>query len=576
MAFVFVSWRSYGRIAPSSRADDHRGPTHERFEIIWNVIRKNDSSASANRNILNIPNTALEASETPLATSHEARFRSEMGQISRHSAVFFAGHLFTAGAGYLFKICWARVLGAEALGIYALGMTVGGVLGLIAALGLPYAAARYVAIYSGTGRYSELKGFLWHSLAVLAVANLIVATVMFLIRGRVADRFYHSPVLSKYMGAFAGLMVLGSFKLFFGQALAGFKDVARRTVITNFIGSPLNMLFSVALLMLGMELSGYLLAQIASGLITLVLLALATWKLMPRGHRSMAGKLPGLQREAIRFSASLFAVQALEYTFSQLDKIVVGYYLDARTVGIYVVAMSVTTFLAIVLQSVHQIFSPTIADFHARGEIDGLQRLFQTLTKWILGFTLPLAIVVCVFAAPVMQIFGNEFRAGGPILIIGTLGQLINCALGSVGLLLSMSVHQDRLIRVQVKVVIGNIIFNLALIPILGVIGAIVVSAATNAAINLLYLREVKPILGLTPYNRSYVRLLLPVLGTPATLGLVRMEASWFHRAVFAIVPALLLRYLVFSALSRFAALDEYDRLVAGAVGSRLRGKGRV
>ncbi len=571
-----MSWRSYGRIAPSSRADDHRGPTHERFEIIWNVIRKNDSSASANRNILNIPNTALEASETPLATSHEARFRSEMGRISRHSAVFFAGTLFTAGAGYLFKIYLARVLGAEALGIYALGMTVGGVLGLIAALGLPYAAARYVAIYSGTGRYSELKGFLWHSLAVLAVANLIVATVMFLIRGWVADRFYHTPVLSKYMGAFAGLMVLGSFTLFFGQALAGFKDVARRTVITNFIGSPLNMLFSVALLMLGMELSGYLLAQIASGLITLVLLALATWKLMPRGHRSMAGKLPGLQREAIRFSASLFAVQALEYTFSQLDKIVVGYYLDARTVGIYVVAMSVTTFLAILLQSVNQIFSPTIADLHARGELDVLQRLFQTLTKWILGFTLPLAIVVCVFAAPVMQIFGNEFRAGWPILIIGTLGQLINCAVGSVGLLLSMSGHQDRLIRVQVKVVIGNIIFNLALIPILGVIGAIVVSAATNAAINLLYLREVKAILGLTPYNRSYVRLVVPVLSTAATIVLVRMEASWFHSAVFAIVAALLLGYLVFTALSLFAALDEDDRLVAGAVGSRLRGMVRI
>ena len=525
---------------------------------------------------MNIPDTALEASQSSLATSDEAQFRSEMGQISRHSAVFFAGTLFAAGAGYLFKIYLARVLGAEALGIYALGMTVGGVLGLIAALGLPQAAARYVAVYSGTGQYSELKGFLWRSIAVLAVANLIVAAVMLLMRGWVADRFYHTPALSKYMGAFAGLMVLGSFTSFFGQALAGFKDVARRTVITNFIGSPLNMLFSVALLMLGMELSGYLLAQIASGLITLVLLALATWKLMPRGHRSMAGKLPGLQREAIRFSASLFAVQALEYTFSQLDKIVVGYYLDARTVGIYVVAMSVTTFLAILLQSVNQIFSPTIADLHARGELDVLQRLFQTLTKWILGFTLPLAIVVCVFAAPVMQIFGNEFRAGWPILIIGTLGQLINCAVGSVGLLLSMSGHQDRLIRVQVKVVIGNIIFNLALIPILGVIGAIVVSAATNAAINLLYLREVKAILGLTPYNRSYVRLVVPVLSTAATIVLVRMEASWFHSAVFAIVAALLLGYLVFTALSLFAALDEDDRLVAGAVGSRLRGMVRI
>ncbi len=521
---------------------------------------------------MNIPDTAVEASQPTLASDQAARFRSEMGHISRHSAVFFAGTLFTAGAGYLFKIYLARVLGAEALGIYALGMTVGGVLGLIAALGLPQAAARYVAVYNGTGRYAELKGFLWRGLAVLAVANLMVAAIMLWIRGWVADRFYHTPALSNYMGAFALLMVLGSFTLFFGQCLAGFKDVARRTVITNFIGSPLNILLGVGLLLLGMGLAGYLAAQIASAVITLVLLALSTWKLMPPGYRSLAGELPPLQREVIRFSASLFAVQALEYTFASLDKILLGYYLDARRVGIYVVAASVTTLLPILLQSVNQIFSPTIADLHARRELEVLQRLYQTLTKWILGFTLPLSIVVCVFAAPLMQIFGSEFRAGWPILVIGTLGQVINCAAGSAGILLIMSGHQDRLVRVQVRVVIGNVIFNLALIPIWGIVGAVVVSAATNAAINLWYLREVKSILGLTPYNRSYVRLFLPVLSAAAIVALVRMEASLFHNVVLAIMAGLALGYLAFISLVLLAGLDEDDRLVAGAIGSRVRG----
>ena len=525
---------------------------------------------------MKIPESVVEASQPPPASRPAAQFRSEMGHISRHSAVFFAGTLFTAAAGYLFKIYLARVLGAEALGIYALGMTVGGVLGLIAALGLPQAAARYVAVYSGTGRYAELKGFMGRGLTVLAVANLLVAAIMLLIRGWVADRFYHTPALSQYMGAFALLMILGSFASFFGQSLAGFKDVARRTVITNFIGSPLNMLFGVGLLMLGMGLSGYLLAQIASAAITVVLLALATWKLMPPGGHSAKGKLPALEREVIRFSASLFAVQALEYTFGSLDKIVLGYWLDARRVGIYVVAASVTVFVPILLQSVNQIFSPTIADLHARGEMDVLRRLYQTLTKWIVGFTLTLAIVVCVFAAPLMQIFGSEFRAGWPILVIGILGQLINCGVGSAGLLLIMSGHQDRLVRVQVKVVIANIVFNLVLIPIWGIIGAMVVSAATNAAINLLYLREVKAILGLTPYNRSYVRLLLPVLGSAAAIALVRMEASWFHNVALAIVAGLVLGYLVFTAGMLPGGLDEDDRLVAGAIGPRLLGMFRM
>ena len=496
-----------------------------------------------------------------------------MGQISRHSAVFFAGTMFTAAAGYLFKVYLARVLGAEALGIYALGMTIGGVLGLLAALGLPQAAARYVAVYNGSGRYGELRGFFWRSLAALTLANAIVAGVMLLIGGWVAKRFYHAPVLSKYMGAFVALMVLGSFTAFFGQALAGFKDVARRTVITNFIGSPLNMLFTVGLLMLGMGLSGYLWAQIASALVALALLVFATWKLMPSGYRSPSGRLPALGSEVIGFSVSLFFVQILEYALAQLDKIVLGHYLDPRSVGIYAAAASVTAFLPILLlQSVNQIFSPTIADLHARGEIEVLRRLYQTLTKWVLGFTFPLAIVVCIFAVPLMSIFGNEFQVGWPILVIGTVGQLINCAVGSVGILLYMSGNQNRLVKVQVKVVLVNIVLNLVLIPIWGIIGAIVVSSATNAAINLLYLREVREALGLTPYNRSYVRLFFPVLAAALVVAVVRFETTWLRPAALGILVALVLGYLTFTTLVLLLGLDADDRLVVGAMRARIRG----
>jgi len=71
---------------------------------------------------------------------------------------------------------------------------------MIAALGLPQAAARYVAVYSGTGRYAELKGFMGRGLTVLAVANLLVAAIMLLIRGWVADRFYHTPLCPNTWG----------------------------------------------------------------------------------------------------------------------------------------------------------------------------------------------------------------------------------------------------------------------------------------------------------------------------------------------------------------------------------------
>src|SRR5579883_1922817 len=143
--------------------------------------------------------------QVPAPAAQEAqKFRRQMGQISRHSAVFFAGTMFTAAAGYLFKVYLARVLGAEALGLYALGMTIIGFVGVFNGLGLPEAAVRFVAAYGATGRCAGL-------LVVLAGPWI-------------ADHFYHAPPLKAYLGLFALIMMLGAFTTFFGQVLQGYKD----------------------------------------------------------------------------------------------------------------------------------------------------------------------------------------------------------------------------------------------------------------------------------------------------------------------------------------------------------------
>ncbi len=498
-------------------------------------------------------------------------FRREIGQISRQSGVFFAGTLFTTAAAYFFKIYLARVLGAEALGIYALGMTVGGVLGIIAAMGLPQAAARYAAVYRGTGRSEELRGFLWRSVAILLCSNVLVATVMIAARHWIALRFYHTPSLTQYMVFFAAIMFLGIFTTFFGQVLAGYKDVTVRTVITNFVGSPLTMILTVCLLALGAGLRGYVVAQIVSSMVVLALMVCVVWRLTPRTVRPAHTPFPKFEREALWFSASLFAVQGLEFVLAQLDKILLGFYTDAREVGIYTVAVALTAFLPLALQSINQIFSPTIADLHARGEIDLLGRLYRTLARWVLGLTLPLAIVVCTFAPQFMDLFGGEFRNGWPVLVIGTFGQVINCAVGSVGLLLIMSGNQNKLIRVQVKVTVATVILGLVCIPAYGIVGAAIVSAASNAAINLLYLREVKSTLRLSPSLRSHVRLAGATLPALAVVLLLRSQLHLLHSSVLAIVLSIPLAYTVFFAITFLFGLDDDDRLVMGAVRSRLR-----
>jgi O-antigen/teichoic acid export membrane protein len=499
-------------------------------------------------------------------------FRQQMGHISRQSTVFFAGTIFTAAIGYLFKIYLARTLGAEALGVYALGATIIGFLGIFNALGLPQSAVRFVAAYSATGKMALLRGFLGRGVLLLLISNILLGGAVLLLGPWIALHFYHTQALQTYLGWFAVIMVLGALNTFLGQVLAGYKDIARRTIITNFIGSPIMMILTLCLAGLGLGLRGYIIAQAASAEVVLVLLAAMVWRLTPRAARSFASGLPPLEKEVISFSAVILGTGLLEFLMAQADKILIGFYLGAREVGIYAVVTTLVTFVPILLQSVNQIFSSTIADLYARGQQELLGRIFQTLTKWILGLTIPLAAVMILFASPLMRIFGRDFAAGWPILIIGTIGQLVNCGVGSVGYLLLMSGNQRRLIRIEAVMAAAMVLLNLLLIPRWGITGAAMAAAITNVIGNVWYLSEVRGRLGLWPYNRSYLHLALPIAGTLTVVLALRAVFGAVRQEWVVIGAGLVLGYLTFVSIAFSFGLDADDKLIAKAVWARVSG----
>jgi O-antigen/teichoic acid export membrane protein len=490
-------------------------------------------------------------------------FTRNMGQISRQSMVFFAGTLFTMGAGYLAKIYVARVLGAEQLGLYALGMTLASLVQLFGIVGLQSTAARYVSVYSATGRYDELRGFLTRSVGIVILLNLIFCLGLQLGGSWISQHLYHAPRLAQYIPFFVVLAFLGSLNVFYCQILGGFKDVSRRTLITNFVGSALVIVLTVGLLAAGTGMPGYLIAQIINSIIVVALLVRLAGRLTPKEARFSWRPLPRIDPEIKAFTVAAFGMSILDFLVSQADKILLGFFLNAALVGVYVVASTLSALIPIILQSVNQIFSPVIAHLHAEGRHDVLGQLFQTLTKWVLGLTLPLASVVIIFALPLMRIFGPGFESGWKVLVIGTVGQVVNCGVGSVGYILLMSGNQRRLIRVQFAMAAISILVNVVLIPPLGIVGAALASATVNVAGNLWNLYHVRQALQIFPYNRSYYALVAPAaISALAALGL-RWLANWVAYPWMLIVAALIVSYLVFAGLAVVWALDPYDRMIA-------------
>jgi O-antigen/teichoic acid export membrane protein len=505
----------------------------------------------------------------PESRPSENEFHRRIGSISRQSAVYFAGTILTAAAGFLFKIYYTRRLGAEAIGLYYLGMTIVGFLGLFNAVGLPTAAVRFVAEYSTRREFARLGAFLRGGLALLSVGNLLLGAFVLAAGPWVAVHFYRAPALSSYFWAFALIMLCGVLTTFLGQVMAGYRDVARRTIITHFIGTPVNIVVGILLISLGFGLRGYMIAQVASATLVLGLLAVAVWRMTPVEARAW-GTLSQVEGKVVAFSAAAFGLAAMDFALSQADKIVLGYYLAPKQVGIYAVAMALVGFVPIALQSVNQIFSPIIAELHAGGNRLLLQRLYATLTKWIVILTIPPALTIVVFARPLMGIFGMGFQPGAVVLAIGAIGQLINCAVGSVGFLLLMSGHQVEMIKIQAANAVLLIGLSLFLVPRWGITGAAMASAITVATTNIWSLAAVRRRLKLFPYHTGYLKLALPTLTCGAILLALTHVAAGVPSPWKIAGSGLVCAYVSFLGMLVMFGLDSEDRQITQMAWARI------
>src|SRR5262249_44409958 len=155
--------------------------------------------------------------------------------------------------------------------------------------------------------------------------------------------------------------------------------------ISKFISTPATIAATVLLVTLGYGLKGYLIGQVFSAGCVLALLIQWVWRLTPPEARSPNLNRLGIGREVWSFSAAMLGFGMMQFFMMQTDRIALGVYRGPRDVGIYAVVVSIVAYETIFLQSVNQIFAPVIADIHTRGEREVLGRLFQTLTKWILG-----------------------------------------------------------------------------------------------------------------------------------------------------------------------------------------------
>jgi O-antigen/teichoic acid export membrane protein len=189
---------------------------------------------------------------------------------------------------------------------------------------------------------------------------------------------------------------------------------------------------------------------------------------------------------------------------------VAALYVSPTDLGVYAAALRVAQVIMLFLTAVNYMFSPFVADLHARGERARLDDLYKSLTRWIVAGTLPLLLVVAILPGTVLLLFGGAFDQGTTALRILLIGQAVNVAVGSVGFILIMVGRTGWDLSVYAASFVLEIGLAFALTPTFGINGAAVAQAVTMAFSNLLRLYLVWRFVRIQPFTAAYARLAIP------------------------------------------------------------------
>ncbi len=458
----------------------------------------------------------------------------------RESAITFAGIIVNAGLAFVVTWIVAGGLGAAAAGVFfqltGLFIIVGGVVALGADTGL----VRSLAALKATNSNAEIG-----VTARIALVPVIVTTV-----GASILLWITAPVIADLLvldtNGVATVRVLAAILLpatLLGVLLAGSRglgSVRTYTVVQNlFVPVARLICVAIAVYMLGAAWAvvwGWALPLVLAAAIAAVAFAVQLRRATGQRQEVSAPEKKRLSRDFWSFALPRAGSGVLERGLDWIDVLLVIALLGPVAGGIYGVATRIVQAGGMLESAVRIVLGPRISGAAAREEHDESRMLYQRATQLLILASWPFYLAIMVFAGDVLSLFGEEFRAGAPALIVLALARALRNTVGALQTVLLMAGRSTwQLLNklVQLVVMVGLIF---VMVPLWGITGAAIAVALSVVVDTVMAAFQVHARLGYSADAREVLQAaalpLVVVLGGSVIVSVVLWEGGAIYRFV--------------------------------------------
>lgn len=352
-----------------------------------------------------------------------------------------------------------------------------GVVSILATLGLPKSAARYVTEFSEIDP-EQVPHVVRTSLKYLGILVVVVAGATLAV-GRPTTTILGVPSIAPFIAVGSLYIVTQAFMKYCTALCQGFNRVDWSALIgvVNNVG---RVLFVVLLVALGFGVTGALFGYIAGYVAAAVVGGYVVYTQFYTDYRPAPAADDGLSRRILEYSIPLTATRTANVIDRKIDTILVGVLLNMTAVGYYTVAKQVADFVAAPASSVGYTISPAIGEQSSADRKDRARKLYERSVQYVLLAYLPAVAGLVLVAEPMVRyVFGTNYLGAVPAVQVFAAFVLVS-ALNNV-----TSDGLDYLGRARARAIaktgmaVSNVALNILLIPVLGVVGAAVATVIT-------------------------------------------------------------------------------------------------
>jgi O-antigen/teichoic acid export membrane protein len=512
--------------------------------------------------LVNAPDSAKPNESREKRTSEQHLLLAAKG-----GSITFVGKIVTLASRLIIAFVLARFLGAAEFGLYNLSVSMIWVASGVALFGLDTAMTRYVAIFANRRDEASLWGTIQIGLVVTTILSLLTGTGLFMFSDTIAQQRFHEPDLAPLLRVSGLIVPFLTLAATAGAATQGFKKMRYAAIARDIVQPLIRLILILALAVIGLSAVGALLILGLAIAVSAAMLLYSLNKLFALKRPLRAGQRHS--REIGRFSLSVYLTDLMILFQENIQTVLLGLLHTIANVGRFAVASQLNLIGSMFQASITTASKPIIAELYDKGDREQVRRMYQTASKWIFTFNIPFFLILVLFPAGILSLFGESFVGGATALVLLTWAKMVDVSTGMSGALIDMTGYAKLKLMNGVIQLILSLSLNIVLTPTWGLLGAAIAVLVGVSSINLLRLIEVFVLFRLLPFDASVLKPVIAGLaGLLAALVVNQFESSLALPFYAAISATTLL--VVYIGMILLLGLAPEDRAVLAGMRRRM------